>query len=57
MSLARELTQLSLPEIGAEFGGRDHTTVLHACKNVENLKNTDSSINADFLLLSQTLRN
>jgi len=57
MSLARELTQLSLPEIGLEFGGRDHSTVLHACKNIENLRNIDSGINADYLLLNQTLRN
>jgi len=56
MSLARELTQLSLPEIGNAFGGRDHTTVLHACKTIETLRNTDSSIEADFNLLHQTLR-
>lgn len=57
MHLARELTQLSLPEIGVAFGDRDHTTVLHACKTIENLKNIDNSINADFNLLNQTLRN
>lgn len=57
MCLARELTQLSLPEIGNAFGGRDHSTVLHACKTIENLRNTDSSLNADFNLLNQTLRN
>lgn len=57
MYLARELTQLSLPEIGIAFGDRDHTTVLHACKTIENLRNTDSTINADFNLLNQTLRN
>ena len=56
MSLARELTQLSLPEIGHAFGGRDHTTVLHACKTIDLLKNTDSSIEADYNLLHQTLR-
>lgn len=56
MSLARELTQLSLPEIGNAFGGRDHTTVLHACKTIESLRNTDSSIEANFNLLHQTLR-
>ncbi|MBA4380986.1 MAG: chromosomal replication initiator protein DnaA [Sideroxydans sp.] len=56
MSLARELTQLSLPEIGNAFGGRDHTTVLHACKTIDSLRNTDSSIEADFNLLHQTLR-
>lgn len=57
MCLARELTQLSLPEIGNAFGGRDHSTVLHACKTIENLRNTDASINSDFNLLNQTLRN
>ncbi len=57
MCLARELTQLSLPEIGNAFGGRDHSTVLHACKTIENLRNIDEVINADFNLLNQTLRN
>lgn len=57
MSLARELTQLSLPEIGHAFGGRDHSTVLHACRTIENLRNLDHALNADFNLLNQTLRN
>lgn len=57
MCLARELTQLSLPEIGNAFGGRDHSTVLHACKTVENLRNIDHAFNSDFNLLNQTLRN
>ena len=57
MSLARELTQLSLPEIGSFFGDRDHTTVMYACKVVENLRNSDTAFNADFNLLNQTLRN
>lgn len=56
MFLARELTQLSLPEIGSSFGGRDHTTVLHACKTIEKLKRTDSNVNSDFTLLTQILR-
>jgi len=56
MHLARELTQLSLPEIGVAFGDRDHTTVLHACKTIENLRNIDNTVNADFNLLNQTLR-
>lgn len=57
MCLARELTQLSLPEIGNAFGGRDHSTVLHACKTIESLRNLDHAINSDFNLLNQTLRN
>lgn len=57
MCLARELTQLSLPEIGNAFGGRDHSTVLHACKTIETLRNVDHVINSDFNLLNQTLRN
>lgn len=57
MCLARELTQLSLPEIGAAFGDRDHTTVLYACKTIESLRNLDTALNADFSLLHQTLRN
>ena len=57
MCLARELTQLSLPEIGAAFGDRDHTTVMYACKTIESLRNTDTTLNVDFNLLNQTLRN
>ena len=56
MYLARELTQMSLPEIGAAFGGRDHTTVMHACKTIENLRGLDATFNADFNLLNQLLR-
>jgi chromosomal replication initiator protein len=56
MHLARELTQMSLPEIGAAFGGRDHTTVMHACKTIETLRSVDAAFNADFNLLNQILR-
>jgi chromosomal replication initiator protein len=56
MALARELTQLSLPEIGNSFGGRDHTTVLHACKTIDALRNNDTTVEAEFNLLHQTLR-
>ncbi len=47
MSLAKELTNHSLPEIGDAFGGRDHTTVLHACKKVVELKDSDPGIRED----------
>lgn len=48
MALARELTKHSLPEIGDAFGGRDHTTVLHACRKVEELRKTDNSFDMDY---------
>lgn len=44
MFLARELTDASLPQIGKEFGGRDHSTVIHACNKIKNLATSDSSI-------------
>lgn len=56
MALARELTQYSLPHIGETFGGRDHTTVLHACKTVEKLRNQDPEINHDYHVLRQTIK-
>ncbi|MBK8971073.1 MAG: chromosomal replication initiator protein DnaA [Hahellaceae bacterium] len=48
MALAKELTNHSLPEIGEAFGGRDHTTVLHACKVVFGLKQSDPTIRDDY---------
>ncbi|MBI5782521.1 MAG: chromosomal replication initiator protein DnaA [Gammaproteobacteria bacterium] len=48
MALAKELTEHSLPEIGDTFGGRDHTTVLHACRKVSELKSKDSRMNEDY---------
>lgn len=48
MALAKELTEHSLPEIGDAFGGRDHTTVLHACKQVRNLIATDAKLHEDW---------
>ena len=48
MALARELTNHSLPEIGDAFGGRDHTTVLHACDRVKDLRETDRRIGEDY---------
>jgi chromosomal replication initiator protein len=56
MALAKELTQLSLPDIGDAFGGRDHTTVLHACRKIEELRGQDPNMSRDFSVLIQTLR-
>ena len=55
MALAKELTTHSLPEIGDAFGGRDHTTVLHACRKVAELREADSRINEDYNNLLRTL--
>jgi len=56
MALAKELTQLSLPDIGEAFGGRDHTTVLHACRKIAELKTESPEITRDFQALLQVLR-
>jgi chromosomal replication initiator protein len=56
MALAKELTQLSLPDIGEAFGGRDHTTVLHACRKITELKLENPDIGRDFEALLQVLR-
>lgn len=55
MALAKELTPLSLPEIGDAFGGRDHTTVLHACRKIAELRDQDQAISREYLVLQQTL--
>ncbi len=55
MALAKELTDHSLPEIGDAFGGRDHTTVLHACRKVQELKAKDSRMNEDYSNLLRIL--
>ena len=55
MCLAKELTNHSLPEIGEAFGGRDHTTVLHACRKVQELRGADTKLNEDYLALLRTL--
>jgi chromosomal replication initiator protein len=57
MALAKELTQLSLPEIGSNFGGRDHTTVLHACRQIAKLRDSVPEISHDVNFLLQVLRN
>ena len=55
MALAKELTNHSLPEIGNGFGGRDHTTVLHACRKIEQLKEESHDIKEDYKNLIRTL--
>ena len=55
MALAKELTQQSLPEIGEAFGGRDHTTVLHACRKTAELRETDQEFARDYAQLQQIL--
>jgi len=55
MALAKDLTNLSLPDIGDAFGGRDHTTVLHACRKINDLIKSDSKIKEDFDSLQKIL--
>jgi chromosomal replication initiator protein len=55
MYLAKQLTPRSLPEIGRRFGGRDHTTVIHAVKQIEKLRQTDAELDADVRLLMRQL--
>lgn len=55
MALAKELTSHSLPEIGDAFGGRDHTTVLHACRKIKELIESDHEIQEDYRNLNRTL--
>jgi chromosomal replication initiator protein len=56
MYLAKQLTSRSLPEIGRKFGGRDHTTVMHACKKIEELTETDRALAEDVELLRRMLQ-
>lgn len=55
MALSKELTNHSLPEIGDVFGGRDHTTVLHACRKIAELRESDADIREDYKNLLRTL--
>jgi chromosomal replication initiator protein len=55
MSLAKELTERSYPEIGDAFGGKDHTTVLHACKRIRELRESDTRVREDYANLLRTL--
>ena len=56
MALAKELTPMSLPDIGEAFGGRDHTTVLHACRRIQQLTDSDADLARDYAVLLQMLR-
>jgi chromosomal replication initiator protein len=56
MYLAKQLTPRSLPEIGRRFGGRDHTTVMHAIRKIEELRSADSSLNEDIEMLRRLLQ-
>lgn len=55
MSLSKELTNHSLPEIGTHFGNRDHTTVLHACRKIKELKSSDTALEESYRILERTL--
>ena len=55
MALAKELTEHSLPEIGDAFGGRDHTTVLHACRTIRDFRETDGKLRQDWEKLLRVL--
>jgi chromosomal replication initiator protein len=56
MYLSKQLTSRSLPEIGRKFGGRDHTTVIHAVKKIEELIESDSALAEDVELLRRMLQ-
>lgn len=55
MAMSKELTNHSLPEIGEAFGGRDHTTVLHACRKIKELQDSDADIHDDYRNLMRSL--
>jgi len=55
MALSKELTNHSLPEIGAAFGGRDHTTILHGCRKIKELRETNADIREDYKNLLRSL--
>ena len=55
MYLAKNLTSLSYPDIGRQFGGRDHTTVMHAVKTIESLSQSDGQLAEDVQLLKSIL--
>ena len=55
MYLSKKLTTRSLPEIGRKFGGRDHTTVIHAVKKIDELKSSNVKFDEDINLITQML--
>lgn len=57
MYLCKQMTSRSLPDIGREFGGRDHTTVIHAVRRIEQLRRADGQIDDDLKILQRTLEN
>jgi len=57
MYLSKQLTTRSLPEIGRKFGGRDHTTVIHAVRKIEQLREEDPALDEDVDLLRRMLEN
>ena len=56
MFLSKNLTTRSLPEIGRKFGGRDHTTVIHAIKKIQELVKNDSTLSEDIEILTRSLQ-
>lgn len=56
MALSKELTSHSFPEIGREFGGRDHTTVIHACRKVVAMKKQNPQVEKDYVLLLRAMQ-
>ena len=56
MYLSKQLTPRSLPEIGRRFGGRDHTTIMHGVRKIEELMSTDSQLSDDLQLLRRLLQ-
>ena len=56
MYLARELTNMSLPDIGRNFGGRDHTTVMHACKKVEKTQADDAQLKERLMQIRELIK-
>ena len=55
MAIAKELTNHSLPEIGDAFGGRDHTTVIHACKKIAELRRSEERLQEDYINIERIL--